>query len=113
VSTRSAKLFGLFPRKGTIAVGCDADIVIFDPNVTRVISSDTHHMNVDYNPFEGLEITGEPVTVLSRGEYVIQNKQFVGTPGVGQYVKRHTYPSESLQVKPEEDAVDQRGTTHV
>lgn len=113
VSTRSAKLFGLFPRKGTIAVGCDADIVIFDPNVTRVISSDTHHMNVDYNPFEGLEITGEPVTVLSRGEYVIQNKQFVGTPGVGQYVKRHTYPSESLQFKPKQDAVDQRGATHV
>ncbi|MFC3844182.1 dihydropyrimidinase [Paenibacillus sp. MAH-36] len=113
VSTRSAKLFGLFPTKGTIAVGCDADIVIFDPNAVRVISRDTHHMNVDYNPFEGLEITGEPVTVLSRGEYVIQNKQFVGTPGIGQFVKRKTYPSESHQVKPKQDTVAQRGATHV
>ena len=81
VSTRSAKLFGLFPKKGTIAVGGDADIVIFDPNVKRTISAETHHMNVDYNPFEGIEITGEPVTVLSRGEYVIRNKQFVGDSG--------------------------------
>ncbi|MEC0265428.1 dihydropyrimidinase [Paenibacillus anseongense] len=113
VSTRSAKLFGLFPKKGTIAVGCDADIVIFDPNAVRVISRDTHHMNVDYNPFEGLEITGEPVTVLSRGEYVIQNKQFVGTPGIGQFVKRKTYPSASHQVKPKQDTVAQRGATHV
>ncbi|MGQ7887685.1 dihydropyrimidinase [Paenibacillus sp. WC2504] len=113
VSTRSAKLFGLFPKKGTIAVGCDADIVIFDPNAVRVISRDTHHMNVDYNPFEGLEITGEPVTVLSRGEYVIQNKQFVGTPGIGQFVKRKTYPSEFHQLKPKQDTVAQRGATHV
>ena len=91
VSTRIAKLFGLFPKKGTIAVGCDADIVIFDPNVKRTISAETHHMNVDYNPFEGIEISGEPVTVLSRGEYVIRNKQFVGTAGAGQFVKRGTY----------------------
>ncbi|MEW9697605.1 dihydropyrimidinase [Paenibacillus sp. SI8] len=93
VSTRSAKLFGLFPRKGTIAVGCDADIVIFDPNAERTLSAKTHHMNVDYNPFEGVTITGEPVTVLSRGEYVISNKRFVGTPGAGQFLKRDTYNS--------------------
>ena len=105
VSTRIAKLFGLFPKKGTIAVGCDADIVIFDPNVTRTISAETHHMNVDYNPFEGITITGEPVTVLSRGEYVIVNKQFVGTPGAGQYVKRGTYKSASLEVTPKKEAV--------
>ncbi|MDR6884237.1 dihydropyrimidinase [Bacillus sp. 3255] len=102
VSTRSAKLFGLFPRKGTIAVGCDADIVIFDPHAKRVISAETHHMNVDYNPFEGLEITGEPITVLSRGEYVIRDKQFVGRPGAGQYMKRQTYPAAAMEVVPQE-----------
>lgn len=108
VSTRSAKLFGLFPKKGTIAVGCDADVVIFDPSAKRILSSETHHMNVDYNPFEGLAITGEPVTVLSRGEYVIRDKQFAGTPGVGQFVKRNKYPAAAIQVKP-----TPRGTTHV
>jgi dihydropyrimidinase len=109
VSTRIAKLFGLFPRKGTIAVGCDADIVIFDPNVTRTISADTHHMNVDYNPFEGITITGEPVTVLSRGEYVIENKQFVGSPGAGQFVKRDTYQSVSHLAVAKKEAVQSKG----
>jgi dihydropyrimidinase len=93
VSTRIAKLFGLFPQKGTIAVGSDADIVIFDPNAKRTISAETHHMNVDYNAFEGMEITGEPISVLSRGEYVIKEKQFVGTPGAGQYLKRNRFGS--------------------
>jgi dihydropyrimidinase len=91
VSTRSAKLFGLFPTKGTIAVGSDADIVLFDPHKERTISSSTHHMNVDYNPFEGMSVTGEPVSVLSRGQFVIRDKEFVGTVGAGQYVKRAKY----------------------
>ncbi|WNR46758.1 dihydropyrimidinase [Paenibacillus roseipurpureus] len=91
VATRSAKLFGLFPQKGTIAVGGDADLVIFDPEAERTLSVQTHHMNVDYNPFEGIAITGEPVTVLSRGEFVIRDKQFVGQPGTGQFLKRKTY----------------------
>ena len=73
-STRAAKLFGLFPKKGTIAVGSDADIVIFDPKVERTISAETHHMAVDYNAFEGMKITGEPVSVLSRGQFVISDK---------------------------------------
>lgn len=90
-STRIAKLFGLFPKKGTIAVGSDADIVIFDPNVERIISAETHHMAVDYNAFEGMKVQGEPVSVLSRGEFVIRNKQFVGTPGAGKYLKRSKY----------------------
>lgn len=90
-STRSAKLFGLFPKKGTIAVGSDADIVIFDPSIERVISAETHHMAVDYNAFEGMKITGEPVSVLSRGEFVIRDKQFVGKPGNGKYLKREKY----------------------
>jgi dihydropyrimidinase len=91
VSTRSAKLFGLFPTKGTIAVGSDADIVLFDPHKERTISAATHHMNVDYNPFEGMSVTGEPISVLSRGQFVIRDKQFVGTVGAGQYVKRAKY----------------------
>jgi len=91
VSTRIAKLFGLFPQKGTIAVGSDADIVIFDPNAERTISAETHHMNVDYSAFEGMKVTGEPISVLSRGEFVIREKQFVGKPGNGQYLKRKRF----------------------
>ncbi|MBU8878398.1 dihydropyrimidinase [Bacillus sp. FJAT-29790] len=90
-STRIAKLFGLFPQKGTIAVGSDADIVIFNPKAERVISAETHHMAVDYNAFEGMKVYGEPVSVLSRGEFVIRDKQFVGKPGSGQYLKRAKY----------------------
>ncbi|MBH9788199.1 dihydropyrimidinase, partial [Clostridioides difficile] len=62
ISTSAAKIFGLFPQKGTIAIGSDADIVIFDPEAQRQISAKTHHMNVDYNPYEGWEVTGEPVS---------------------------------------------------
>lgn len=91
VSTRAAKLFGLFPKKGTIAVGSDADIVIFDPNVERTISARTHHMNVDYSAFEGMKVTGEPISVLSRGEFVIRDKQFVGKPGRGQFLQRERF----------------------
>ncbi|QYR21880.1 dihydropyrimidinase [Paenibacillus sp. sptzw28] len=91
ISTASAKLFGLFPKKGTIAIGSDADIVIFDPHAQRTISAETHHMNVDYNAFEGMQITGEPVSVLVRGEFIIRDKQFVGTPGYGQYLHRKRF----------------------
>ncbi|MGM9923866.1 MAG: dihydropyrimidinase [Bacillus sp. (in: firmicutes)] len=87
-STQAAKLFGLYPKKGTIAVGGDADIVIFDPHKERVISAEYHHMAADYNPFEGVKVTGEPVSVLSRGEFVIRDKQFVGKAGAGEYIKR-------------------------
>lgn len=101
VSTRSAKLFGLFPRKGTIAVGSDADIVIFDPLAQRTLSSEMHHMNVDYNPFEGMQVTGLPVSVLSRGEFVIKERQFVGAPGAGRYLKREPYTTASAAVSKE------------
>ncbi|MFZ3589117.1 dihydropyrimidinase [Bacillus sp. DJP31] len=90
-STRIAKLFGLYPKKGTIAVGADADIVIFDPNIKRTLSAETHHMAVDYNAFEGMEVTGVPVSVLVRGEFVVREQTFVGNPGSGQYVKRAKY----------------------
>ncbi len=91
VSTAPAKLFGLYPRKGTLAVGSDADIVIFDPNREGIISAKTHHMRVDYSMFEGIHIKGMPKTVLSRGRPVIDAGKFVGRPGAGQFVRRHTY----------------------
>jgi dihydropyrimidinase len=94
ISTSSAKLFGLFPQKGTIAVGSDADLVIFDPAAERMISAGTHHMNVDYNAFEGLEVKGEPVSVLSRGEFVIRDKVFVGQAGSGKYLHRKRFGAE-------------------
>ncbi|SDW57260.1 dihydropyrimidinase [Paenibacillus sp. CF384] len=99
IATRAAKLFGIFPQKGTIAVGSDADIVIFDPAVKRVISVETHHMNVDYNPFEGVAVTGVPISVLSRGEFIIRNQQFVGSPGSGRYLRRNKFGSERASEK--------------
>jgi dihydropyrimidinase len=91
VATAPAKLFGLYPRKGTIAVGSDADLVIFDPNEEQVISAKTHHMRVDYSMFEGIQIKGVPKTVLSHGRPVIDAGQFVGRPGNGQFLRRQTY----------------------
>ena len=87
-STAAAKIFGLFPRKGTIAVGSDADIVIFDPNAEMTISAKTHHMNVDYSCYEGMTVRGVTQTVLSRGELVILNGEYVGKPGKGEFLKR-------------------------
>ncbi|KAF0250107.1 MAG: hypothetical protein FD167_496, partial [bacterium] len=92
-STASAKIFGLFPRKGTIAVGSDADIVIFDPNEEMVISQETHHMNVDYSCYEGTTVRGVPKTVLSRGNVVIENGIYLGRPGDGQFLKRGLFNS--------------------
>jgi dihydropyrimidinase len=100
-STRIAKLFGLFPKKGTISVGADADIVIFDPTVERTISAEKHHLAVDYNAFEGMQITGEPVSVLVRGEFVVRDKQLVAKPGSGKYIKRAKY-GELYSAKEEE-----------
>jgi dihydropyrimidinase len=88
VSTAPAKLFGLYPRKGTIAVGSDADIVIFDANKQQTISVATHHMRVDYSMFEGTRVKGVTKTVLSRGNVIIENGKFVGRPGAGQFLKR-------------------------
>jgi dihydropyrimidinase len=89
-STSPAKIFGLFPRKGTIAPGSDADIVVFDPNRKLTLSAKTLHMKVDYNPYEGREVTGATDTVLSRGRVVIENGAFVGRKGSGSFVKRST-----------------------
>jgi dihydropyrimidinase len=89
-STTPARMFGLYPRKGVIAPGSDADIVIYDPAARQVISAATHHMNVDYSAYEGMEITGRVDTVLSRGQVVIDGGEYHGTPGHGQYLHRET-----------------------
>jgi len=87
-STSPAKIFGLFPKKGTIAVGSDADLVIFDPKGTTTWSAATHHMNVDYNPYEGRTCKGAVETVMWRGEVIVEKKKLAGKPGRGAYVKR-------------------------
>ena len=89
-STNSARLFGLFPRKGTIVVGSDADIVLFDPDEETVISAQTHHMNVDYNLYEGMKVKGVPQVVIANGEAIIEGGQYTGTPGSGRFLKRST-----------------------
>jgi dihydropyrimidinase len=89
-STAAAKMFGLFPRKGTIAVGSDADIVIFDPEAEQIISAATHHMNVDYSAYEGWRLKGAVETVLSRGRVVVEGGEFRGRAGDGQFLKRGT-----------------------
>jgi dihydropyrimidinase len=91
VSTTPAKLFGLYPRKGTIAVGTDADIVIWDPDKEETISAQTHHMRVDYSMFEGIRIKGMPRQVLVGGKVVVDEGKFAGKPGSGQFLKRQTY----------------------
>jgi dihydropyrimidinase len=91
VSTGPAKLFGLYPRKGTVAVGSDADVIVFDPNFEQIISAKTHHMRVDYSMFEGIHTKGAPKVVLSRGKVIIENDKFVGRAGAGQFLRRQTY----------------------
>lgn len=93
ISTNPAKIFGMYPHKGTIAVGSDADIVIWDPNKEHTISAKTHHMNVDYSMFEGMKIKGDAETVLSRGEVIVENRKFLGSAGRGNFFKRDAYGS--------------------
>jgi dihydropyrimidinase len=87
-ATTPAKLMGLFPRKGTIAVGSDADIVVWDPAATTTLSAKTHHMRVDYNPYEGRKVRGKADVVLSRGELIIEGDRFLGKKGRGRFLKR-------------------------
>src|SRR3954470_4869853 len=87
-STNVAKLFGLYPRKGTIAVGSDADLVVWDPEKSLTISADTQHSKVNYNLFEGTKVTGAPEVVLVRGQVIVENDELVAEAGAGQFVKR-------------------------
>jgi len=87
-STAPARIFGMYPRKGEIAAGSDADLVIWDPEAPYTISAATHHMRVDYSIFEGFRVRGNARTVLSRGEVIVDAGRFVGLPGRGRYLKR-------------------------
>ena len=89
-STAAAKLFGLYPQKGTIAPGADADLVLFDPNNEVIVTADTLHQNCDYTPYEGMRLKGWPKTVLSRGEFIVRDGRFIGSEGRGRYLKRET-----------------------
>ncbi len=88
LATNPAKLFGLYPRKGTIAIGSDADLVVFDPERRETISAASSHSKTDYNLYEGTEVTGVPETVLLRGRVLVENGELVAKPGGGQFVKR-------------------------
>ncbi len=87
-STNPAKIFGMFPRKGSLSPGSDADIVIFDPEEKHTLSAKTHHMNVDYSGYEGWEVTGKVKTVLLRGEVAINNNECKVEKGFGKFIKR-------------------------
>ena len=91
VSTTPAKMFGLYPRKGTIAVGSDADIVIWNPEKELTIAASTHHMRVDYSMFEGFKVKGNAETVFSRGEVIVDKGNWMGKAGRGSFIKRNTY----------------------
>ena len=95
-SANVAKFFGLYPRKGTIAVGSDADIVVWDPDKRLTISAKTHHSNVDYNLFEGTQVQGAPEVVLVRGQVIVEGDELVARPGAGQFVKRARFGEELL-----------------
>ena len=101
-STNIAKLFGLYPRKGTIAPGSDADLVVWDPDKKHTISAATHHTNVNYNLFEGTEVVGAPEIVLVRGQVIVEGDRLMAEPGAGQFVKRARFGQE---LKPARGAV--------
>jgi len=92
-STNPAKIFGMYPQKGNISIGADADIVIWDPEVEHIISAKTHHMNVDYSMYEGIKVKGNADTVLLRGKVIVQNNEFKGIAGNGNFIKRTPFGS--------------------
>ena len=90
IATAPARVFGLFPRKGTIQKGSDADLVIWNPNTNHTISASTHHMNVDYSLYEGMKVTGRAETVIARGDIVVRDGKWYGRAGRGEFLKRST-----------------------
>jgi dihydropyrimidinase len=88
VSTTPARLFGLYPRKGTVGVGSDADLVVWNPETRRTISASAHHMNVDYSMYEGITVTGVAETVIARGDIIVRNGTWHGKAGRGRFLKR-------------------------
>jgi len=98
LATNPAKLFGLYPRKGTIAVGSDADIVVFDPSKKVTIAAANQHSKTDYNLYEGTDVTGSPEVVLLRGNVLVEGDELVAEPGIGRFVARAKFGQE---LKPE------------
>jgi dihydropyrimidinase len=94
LATNPAKLFGLYPRKGTVTVGSDADLVLFDPEKHVTISASTHHSKSDYSLYEGTQVVGAPEFVLLRGNVLVENDELVASPGVGQFVARARFGEE-------------------
>ncbi len=94
LATNPAKLFGLYPRKGTVAVGSDADLVVFDPQKKLTITAASQHSKTDYNLYEGTEVTGSPEVVLLRGNVLVEGDELVASPGIGQYVARARFGQE-------------------
>src|SRR5881227_3634921 len=100
LATSPAKLFGLYTRKGTIAVGSDADIVVFDPEKQLTITAADQHTKTDYNLFEGTEVTGTPELVLLRGNVLVEGDELVASPGIGQFVARAKFGQELRAAQP-------------
>ncbi len=96
VSTNPAKIFGLYPQKGTIAIGSDADLVIWNPDKEFIISQHNLHQNIDYTPYEGWHVIGAPEIVLSRGKVIVRDNQFIGEQAAGRYLKRQRFDSTTL-----------------
>ena len=92
-STNTARIFNIHPRKGALVPGADADIVIWDPAKTRTISAETHHQNIDFNIYEGMEITGNAAVTISRGRVVWENDELKTERGAGKYVNRPAFAS--------------------
>ena len=91
-SFNAARLFGLYPQKGTVEVGSDADLVVIDPNKERVLSEKTLHMQVDYCPYEGMKTVGFPIMTILRGKIIVENETFLAEPGTGRFIKREIDP---------------------
>jgi len=94
LATNPAKLFGLYPRKGTVTVGSDADLVLFDPEKQVTISASTHHSKSDYSLYEGTQVVGAPELVLLRGNVLVENDELMASPGIGQFVARAKFGEE-------------------
>ena len=91
IATAPARMFGLAPRKGTLAPGSDADIVIFNPDTERILSAGTHHMRVDYSCYEGRRVRGTPEVVMQRGTILVRDGHFSGRQGAGQFLRRSAF----------------------